>query len=303
MTLSVNQLRYFVAVAEAGQISGAARELLVSQSAVTTAIQDLERHLRERVFNRSSRGVTLTQAGAALLPKARDILQMLADASQVATVHEEVEGTVRVGVSYTVMGYFVPQHLHRIQAQFPRLQIEWQELDRPLIQERVAAGDLDFGLLLTSNLDHPGLAHETFAHSRRRLWLAPRHPLVELDDIRLDDVTRHPYALLTVDEAARTAEGYWGSRWGDLAPSILLATSSIEAIRSIVANGDAVTVLSDMVYRPWSLEGKRLETRVLADHVPDMNVGLAWERNVEFTPAMAALREYFDRAFFLPTEG
>jgi DNA-binding transcriptional LysR family regulator len=302
MTPTVNQLRYFVAVAEAGQISRAARELLVSQSAVTTAIQDLERHLRERVFSRSSRGVTLTQAGAALLPKARDILQMLTEASQIATVHEEVEGTVRVGASYTVMGYFVPQHLHRIHAQFPRLQIHWQELDRPLIQERVAAGDLDFGLLLTSNLDHPGLAHETFVHSRRRLWLAPRHPLADRDEIHLDDVADHPYALLTVDEAARTAEVYWGSHWADLFSSILLATSSIEAIRSIVANGDAVTVLSDMVYRPWSLEGKRLETRVLADYVPDMNVGLAWKRNVDFTPSMTALHEYFYRVFLLPTE-
>lgn len=300
--LSVNQLRYFVAVAEAGQISGAARELMVSQSAVTTAVQDLERHLREAVFTRGSRGVTLTRTGAALLPKARDILQMLTEASQVTAVHDEVEGTVRVGVTYTVMGYFVPEHLHRIQARFPRLRIRWEELDRPLLQERVSSGDLDFGLLLTSNVDDPALASETFVHSRRRLWLAPRHPLADQEEIRLSDLSNHPYALLTVDEAARTASNYWGPQWTDLAPAIMLATSSIEAIRSIVANGDAVTVLSDMVYRPWSLEGKRIDTRVLDDHVPDMSVGLVWERGTRFTPAMAALHEYFHHAFFLPTQ-
>ena len=61
-----------------------------------------------------------------------------------------------------------------------------------------------------------------------------------------------------------------------------------------------VAILSDMVYRPWSLEGKRIETMVLRDPVPPMSVGLAWRKNREFSPGMHAVREYFRHTFMEP---
>ncbi len=66
-------------------------------------------------------------------------------------------------------------------------------------------------------------------------------------------------------------------------------------------NGQGVAILSDMVLRPWSLEGKRIETLVLRDPVPAMDVGLAWRRDIEFTPSMEVFRSYFRQAFHIPT--
>ena len=86
-------------------------------------------------------------------------------------------------------------------------------------------------------------------------------------------------------------------------PQIRLRTSSVEAVRSTVANGLGVTVLSDMVYRPWSLEGKRIETINLRDAVPTMNIGLGWKQGVEFSPAMTAFRNYFRQLFLEPASG
>ncbi|WP_336669922.1 LysR family transcriptional regulator [Tsukamurella sp. USMM236] len=300
MGLSVRQLRYFVAVAEAGQVSAAARELFVSQSSVTTAMQQIEQRLGTEVLHRTSRGVALTSAGEALLPKARQILDLLEEAESVTAADSHVEGVVRVGVSYTVMGYFLPQHVQRLAVLHPGLKVDWREEDRAAIEEAVVAGDLDFGLLLTSNVaDDERLEHETFVHSRRRLWMAPTHPLAGRDRVGLADVEQYPYALLTVDEADVTTRAYWGDRPMD----VLIRTSSIEAIRSVVANGNAVTVLSDMVYRPWSLEGRRIDTTLLRDPVPDMRIGLAWARGREFSPGMAALHDYFYRLFCTPALG
>ena len=300
MGLSVRQLRYFVAVAEAGQVSAAARELFVSQSSVTTAMQQIEQQLGTAVLHRTSRGVVLTSAGEALLPKARQILDLLEEAESVTAADSHVEGVVRVGVSYTVMGYFLPQHVQRLAVLHPGLKVDWREEDRAAIEEGVVAGDLDFGLLLTSNVaDDERLEHETFVHSRRRLWMAPTHPLAGRDRVRLGDVERYPYALLTVDEADVTTRAYWGDRPMD----VLIRTSSIEAIRSVVANGNAVTVLSDMVYRPWSLEGRRIDTTLLRDPVPDMRIGLAWARGREFSSGMTALHDYFYRLFCTPALG
>lgn len=293
MGLSIRQLRYFVAVASAGQISAAARSLYVSQSAITASLKSLEHDLGSQVFERSPRGVTLTGTGKALLPKARQILELVNDAETATIGDESVTGRIRVGVSYTVMAYFVPAHLHRLAARYPRLTIDWQELDRPSIEAALVAGELDFGLVLTSNLQDPTIAFETFVQSQRRLWSSPQHPLAARDDLRLAEIAEHPYALLTVDEAAQTTASYWAP----LRPDVLVSTSSIEAIRSVVSNGDAVAILSDMVYRPWSLEGRRVETTLVGDPVPDMTIGLAWSSGREFTPMMRLLYEYFLAAY------
>ena len=104
--------------------------------------------------------------------------------------------------------------------------------------------------------------------------------------------------MLTVDEAAHSSLKYWSGT--AYQPKVLLRTSSIEAVRSMVANGLGVAILSDMVHRPWSLEGRRIETVNIQDQVPPMDVGLAWRANSEFTPAMQAFRSYFQQAFGLP---
>ena len=101
--------------------------------------------------------------------------------------------------------------------------------------------------------------------------------------------------MLTVDEAADTAGRYWARTPNR--PEIVFRTSSVEAVRSMVAAGMGVTILSDMVYRPWSLEGQRLETRLLVDDIPTMDVGLAWARGRDNSPATRALMDFLSLAF------
>lgn len=91
-------------------------------------------------------------------------------------------------------------------------------------------------------------------------------------EVTLQDVAREPNVMLTVDEASRTAGRYWDA-YG-LMPDVVFYTSSVEAVRSMVAAGMGVTMLADMVYRPWSLEGQRIEQRLLRETVLSMNVGL-----------------------------
>ena len=105
--------------------------------------------------------------------------------------------------------------------------------------------------------------------------------------------------MLTVDEAAHTAMRYWSRTPHQ--PSVRLRTSSVEAVRSMVANGLGVTILSDMVYRPWSLEGRRIETINLKDAVPTMNVGLAWKQAAEHSAPMRAFRDYFKQLYLEPS--
>lgn len=297
MSITLKQLRYFVATVDSGQISIAAKEMNISQSAVTTAIQSLEEVLGVRLLDRSPSGVAPTIEGARFLHHARNIAAAVDEATRAPLgVETRMEGRVRVGVTYTVAGYFMPRQHARFLRSYPGIRLDLVELPRDAIEKGLADGDLDIAVMLVSNLvDRDGLDHEPLFRSRRRLWLPAEHALLHADRVSLADVAHQPYVMLTVDEASRTAGRYW-DRAG-LSPEVVFSTSSVEAVRSMVAAGMGVTILSDMVYRPWSLEGQRIEQRALDEPIPTMDVGLAWSRRRPL-PAMAEVfRAFLSVAF------
>ncbi len=296
MALTLKQLRYFMAAAETGQISHAAMELNISQSAITTAVQGLEAQLGVRLFDRSAQGVVPTIEGARFLNHARNILAAVEDAERLPLGQDrQVSGRLRLGTTYTVAGYFMSRHYARFRRAHPDIQIEMMEMPRLAVEEGLATGSLDMAVMLVSNLaNSAGLEQEILMRSRRRLWLPTDHPLLTRERITLHDVSQQPYVMLTVDEAKDTASRYWAKT--GFAPTVCFTTSSVEAVRSMVANGVGVTILSDMVYRPWSLEGQRIEIRALADTIPSMDVGLAWRRSQGLTATAAVFRAFMSVA-------
>ena len=295
--LSLKQVRYFIATADAGQVSQAAVELNVSQSAVTAAIKQLEEQVGVQLFKRLTTGVSLTAEGARFLQHARNIMAAVT-AAQHAPLTEDsaISGRVRIGVSYTVAGYFLPRHYTRFRRSYPGIEAELHELPRDAIERGLKDGSLDLAVMLVSNLeDRTKLAAETLIRSRRRLWLPVEHRLLAAETVTLADIAAEPYVMLSVDEANQTAERYW-LRTG-LRPATIFTTSSVEAVRSMVADGMGVTILSDMVYRPWSLEGQRIELRNVAADIPTMDVGLAWDRTRPAGPASRTFREFMSLSF------
>jgi DNA-binding transcriptional LysR family regulator len=299
VSVSLRQIRYFVATAEQGQVTLAAAALSISQSAITTAIKDLEQSVGAELFNRSPQGMELTSVGRQFLFHAYDILNKVEEATSLKVPTSDVKGTLTVAATYTVIGYFLPNHLERLKRNFPNLDIQLYELNREAIEEGLLSNRYDIAVLLTSNVQNLDLSTETLISSRRRLWVASKHHLLQEDSVGLKEVAGEPYIMLTVDEAANTSLRYWSKT--PYRPTVTLRTSSVEAVRSMVANGQGVAILSDMVLRPWSLEGRRIETVVLRDPIPAMDVGLAWRRNVEFTSSMEVFRSYFRQAFYIPS--
>jgi DNA-binding transcriptional LysR family regulator len=297
MSISLKKIRYFIATAEAAQVSQAGIRLGVSQSAITAAVQQLEAELGATLFERRAHGMSLTVAGARFLQQARRIMSAVNEAVRMPLTEDTtVSGRVRVGVTYTVAGYFLPRHHARFVRTYPRLRLELIELPRAAIEQGLRDGELDIAVMLVSNLaDKEGLGHETLLRSRRRLWLPVEHPFLERGAITLTDIAREPYVMLTVDEADETAAKYW--RRSGHRPKTVFITSSVEAVRSMVAAGMGVTVLSDMVYRPWSLEGQRIDTRSVVADIPTMDVGLAWNLNGPQTAATRIFHDFLSMSF------
>jgi len=292
MSFSLKQIRYFIAAAESGQVSHAAMELNVSQSAVTSAIQQLEANLDLQLFIRNPTGVSLTPEGARFMLQARNVMAAVDEAMRISnSSHATITGRVRVGVTYTVAGYFLPRQHVRFQRNFPHVAIEMFEAPRIEIEQALLDGALDIAVILISNLDAKDrLQSEPLLRSRRQLWTPLDHPLLKREEISIADVSGYPFIMLSVDEANQTAGRYWSKT--PYEPNVIFTTSSVEAVRSMVAAGMGITILSDMVYRPWSLEGQRIETRILTDPIPTMDVGLAWVRGRPFSDATRAFHDF-----------
>lgn len=298
MSLNFRQLKYFVATAETGQVSRAASALSISQSSVTSAIRELETSLGATLFLRTHHGMDLTDAGRELLSSAYEILSKVEEARTLRQRNSDTSGTIRIATSYTVIGYFLPYHLDRLRRLHPNLDIRLHEQNRDSIEEGLLSDRFDIAVMLTSNITNPELESETLMRSTRRLWVPSGHRFAHRRRVDFGDIAEEDYIMLTVDEAANTAMKYWSFQ--KVQPHIVMRTSSVEAVRSMVANGQGVAILSDMVYRPWSLEGKRIATVMTETPVPTMDVGLAWRKSVSFSSQMQLIHDYFRQTFNSP---
>ncbi|RUX80877.1 LysR substrate-binding domain-containing protein, partial [Mesorhizobium sp. M7A.F.Ca.CA.004.08.2.1] len=108
------------------------------------------------------------------------------------------------------------------------------------------------------------------------LWLPLGHPLVGADIISIGDIASETLIMLTVDEIEENT-GKLLTAIG-AKPHVAFRTRSVEAVRSLVATGAGVALLPDLVYRPWSLEGDRIESRDISGSLPVVQVGMVWRR-------------------------
>jgi DNA-binding transcriptional LysR family regulator len=294
--VTLRQLRYFVAAARTGQFSMAATDEHVSQSAITNAVLALESTLGTRLFERLPQGVELTPEGQDFYHHARHVLDSVRDAMHKPRFRaHDMRGTVRIAASYTVLGYFLPELFARFRASYPDVDIDLRDVDRPGIEEAVLNDEVDLGVTLLSNVERISrFGHQVLMRSRRQLWVAPTHPLAQLRTPSLKDIAQHPYILLTVDEGEQSTLRYWAKK--RMAPNIAFRTSSLEALRGLVAYGFGVTVLSDMVFRPWSLEGKRIEARPVLDPIPQMDAGMLWRKNAQMSAPALAMQQFLIHA-------
>ncbi|UVA80935.1 LysR family transcriptional regulator [Pandoraea commovens] len=275
MKPTLRQIEYFVAVAETGQVMRAAERCSASQSSLTIALQNLEVIVGTPLFVRHAKGLRPTEAGERFLRHAYRILNATDDALHEArTLPDDAGGRLRLAVTETISAYLLPSVASTLSKRFPNVELTLIEGDRRELEMAVLAGDVDLALLLVSNVVADGLVSHTLLRSTRRLWTNPGHPLLDKPTVTLDDVRGQRFLLLDMDEHVQTVERYWHA--AHVEPVVHFRTRSIESIRSMVAQGYGVSILSDLVYRPWSIDGGRILRRDLGTGVPSMDVGLVW---------------------------
>jgi DNA-binding transcriptional LysR family regulator len=284
MAFTLRQLQFFIAAAEAGSVTGAARALSISQSSVTEAIRALEDDLGVPLFDRQARGLEITHKGSAFLRHARQILADVATAR--AAFRDETEttrGRLSLGVTSLVAGYVLSDILSRFRRAHPHVDLNVTEDNGDYLQHLLIGGELDVAVLLTSSVkDRMALHVETLVVSPYRLWLPLGHPLAQQEAIALEDMAGQPLIQLMVDEIEESTRRLTAAL--PVKPQVAFRTRSVEAVRSLVATGAGLAILPSLVYRPWSLEGDRIEIRDVSGDLPSVQVGLAWRRGAPLSP-------------------
>lgn len=283
MAFTIRQLQFFVSVAEQGTVSGAAQALSISQSSVTEAVKELEADLGVALFERHSRGLAITHKGQQFLRHATKILAGVSDARRTFTLENESRGgRLQLGVTSLVAGYVLSDLLARYRRAYPAVDITAIEDNGDYLEHLLIGGELDVAVTVVSNLrDRLALHAEIVEVSPYRLWLPLGHRLVNADIIALTDIAEEPLIMLTIDEV----EDNTGKLLAALGarPKVAFRTRSVEAVRSLVATGAGVALLPDLVYRPWSLEGDRIESRDVSGALPVVQIGMVWRRGSGLT--------------------
>ena len=291
MNITLRQIKYFIAVAETGKIAAAASMLNISPSSITESIKELEKIIGVSLITRHRRGINLTFDGYRFLQHCYNIHTTVSNAElAIKNSFTNISGELALGLTITVAGYFIASPLARFKRAFPQIRIKLLEYPRDRIEIMLAEGKLDLAVLLVSNVNNEKIQMETLVCSKRRLWTSLNHPFCRKQDITLKDISKEPYIQLMIDEAGVTHLRFWHQ--SGLTPDITFRTESVEAVRSMVAVGSGVTILSDMVYRPWSLEGVRIEAHDIVDGVPTMDVGLAWSKDRKLSKSARTFIEF-----------
>ena len=256
----------------------------ISQSSVTEAIRALEDDLGITLFDRLPRGLEITHKGSAFLRHARQILSDVATAR--SSFREEAEtatGRLSLGVTQLVAGYVLSDILQRFRRAFPQVELNVIEDSGEYLQHLLIGGELDVAVLLTSSVrDRLALHVETLLVSPYRLWLPLGHALAQQEAIQLDELAGLPLIQLMVDEIEDSTRRLTAAL--PVKPQVAFRTRSVEAVRSLVATGAGLAILPSLVYRPWSLEGDRIEIRDVSGDLPSVQVGLAWRRGAPLSP-------------------
>jgi DNA-binding transcriptional LysR family regulator len=278
MAFTLRQIQYFVAVAEQGSVTRAAQNLSISQSSITEALKELENDLGVVLFERHPRGLSITHSGHQFLRHATKILSTVSDARTSFSGQQNIpSGTLNIGVTSLVAGYVLSDLLARYRRACPHVEVSAIEDNGGYLEHLLVGGELDVAVMVISNLrDRMALQAEILETSPYRLWLPMGHPLVSADIISIADIAREPLIMLTVDEIEENTGKLLtalGAR-----PQVAFRTRSVEAVRSLVATGAGVALLPDLVYRPWSLEGDRIESRDVSGSLPVVQVGMVWRK-------------------------
>lgn len=241
--MELRQLEHFVAVAEEGHFTRAARRSHIVQSGLSASIRALERELGTDLFARSTRHVELTEAGRALLPDARRTLAAAASAADaVAAVEGLLRGTLLLGIMQSFTAFDLPALLGRFRAAHPAVEMRLRQVDSVTLAKEVREGRLEVAFASVSAEAARGLWRGTLHSEQMAAACAADHPLAGQESVGLKRLGREPFVDFEIGWGTRTAldRAFAAARVERVSACVVNDTPTL---LDLVANGLGVAVV------------------------------------------------------------
>jgi DNA-binding transcriptional LysR family regulator len=250
--MELRQIEHVLAVVEHGSFTAAARSASIVQSALSTSIRNLERELGAPLFERTTRRVSLSQAGMAFLPAAR---RMLAESSAAADAVRAVaglhQGQVAIGMIQWLGPVDLPSGLAAFHRKYPGIQISVWNATVAVLRERLRDGELDLAYLGSDEPVADDLVGRTVFGERLVLIMPTDHPLAGRARVRWAELAGEPFVELTEGSGVTTILGRVTGRLG-LRRRIVGRVTQVEVQLALVRNGIGVAVVQETLARSTS---------------------------------------------------
>lgn len=270
--MDLGQLEYFLAVAEHGGFSKAARTLGITQPSLSEQIRKLETTLRRPLFDRLPRGVVLTEAGRVLAGHAR---QLLADADaarrEVTDAGGRVCGVLRVGAIPTIAPFLLPQVIRTFSAKFPEVRTSIVEEVTSRLLPAVEDGAVDLAIL--SDATPPStVSIETLGRERLLAALPATHALAKSESLRGSQFDGH--CVLVLKEMHCLAQQVAGlCKLRTTGETVTLQGEQLFTIAAMIEAGLGLSVVPAMMAR--SVRRPRIVYRPLVGDAIDRPINVA----------------------------
>ena len=200
--LTPYELEVFLAAAETENFSAAARKLHLTQPAVSQQIQSLEKRLQLDLFQRDGKRITLTEAGQALVPMARELVNLSARIEEgMAAWRGVVAGHLTIGCTSTPGKYTLAWLVGAFCEQYPQVQVSVEVIKRSDILRKLEQQEINLGIM-SGQIEQPDLVYQEFMQDDLVLIVPARHPLADQEVVSLDMLRGQ--TLILREEAAGT---------------------------------------------------------------------------------------------------
>jgi LysR family hydrogen peroxide-inducible transcriptional activator len=274
--VTLQELRYLVAVAEEGQVARAAERCHVGQPTLSTQLKKLEDTLGVQLFERGPRGLKPTAAGAPIIAQARVVLEEVQKLRELArTAQDPMAGALRVGAIPTLGPYLLPHLLPAIRKTYPKLRLLLSESLTAQLLEALHKHTLDAALLALP-VAHAGLETMELFREPFELALPVGHRLAKKKRVQPQDLADENLLLLAEGHCLRDqALDVCGAAMRASREEV--QATSLETLRQMVAAGIGCTLLPQLSTQGGARPDKRLiELRPFARPAPTRLIGLVW---------------------------
>ncbi len=241
--MELSQLRYVLAVAEAGNFTRAAARSNIAQPSLSQQIIKLERELGHKLFHRLGRKAVLTEAGSAFLERARKILFEVEDATKELGDSPTFERRITVGAIPTLAPYLLPTLIARSRKRHPNLQVNIREDFKATLVREMLEGEMDLALV-SLPMSEASIQVEVLWKESLLLAVAKDHPLASKQDVTAADLANETFILLgSSSSLAAQVRRFCGDHHFE--PRIGSRCAQVATVKALVATGAGISILPE----------------------------------------------------------